>query len=227
MQLAWPKQQVEPDEDGQAALQEPDGAPVNWAALAARIKEGDESAMEELYHRFARGIRYSFLRHLGSQDLDDKIHDTFVIVVQAIRRGELREPSRLMGFVRTVVRRQVAAHIEEAVHARRDQSPIDAATPVLDRKHTAEEKLLWDEQIRVMAGTLDSMPKRDREILSRFYLRGQSQEQICREMKLTDTQFRLLKSRAKARFGERGRRRVERKTAQAFVVRVFSAFRVS
>ena len=49
--------------------------------------------------------------------LDDKVHDTFLVVVQAIRRGELRDPQRLMGFVRTVVRRQVAAHIDKVVAA--------------------------------------------------------------------------------------------------------------
>jgi len=48
----------------------------------------------------------------------------------------------------------------------------------------------------------------EREILRRFYLEEQTQEQICAEMGLTETQFRLLKSRAKARFGELGRRRL-------------------
>jgi hypothetical protein len=37
-------------------------------------------------------------------------------------------------------------------------------------------------------------------VLSRFYLFEQPQEQICAEMNLTATQFRLLKSRAKTRF---------------------------
>jgi RNA polymerase sigma-70 factor, ECF subfamily len=227
MVIAWPKQKQKPANSGQAAPGAVEAPVVDWSALVSRIKDGDDGAMEELYYRFGRGIRYSFYRHLGPQDLDDKIHDTFVIVVQAIRRGELRDPERLMGFVRTVVRRQVAAHIEEAVHARRDETPIDAATPVLDQTHTAEEQMIWDEQIKVMAHTLDSMPARDRELLTRFYLKNQSQEQICREMKLTETQFRLFKSRAKARFGERGRRRIDRKPPQSFVVRVFSAFRTS
>jgi RNA polymerase sigma-70 factor, ECF subfamily len=34
----------------------------------------------------------------------------------------------------------------------------------------------------------------------------QSQEQICADMGLSYNQFRLLKSRAKARFGELGKR---------------------
>jgi len=52
---------------------------------------------------------------------------------------------------------------------------------------------------------------RDREILTRFYLQEQTQEEICAEMNLSDTQFRLLKSRAKARFGELGRKKLARR----------------
>ena len=55
---------------------------------------------------------------------------------------------------------------------------------------------------RVMKG----ISRRDREILDRFYVQDQPQEQICQEMGLSYNQFRLLKSRAKARFGELGRR---------------------
>jgi DNA-directed RNA polymerase specialized sigma24 family protein len=54
---------------------------------------------------------------------------------------------------------------------------------------------------------LNSLPKRDREVLARFYLEEQAHGQICREMGLTETQFRLVKSRAKARFGELGKTR--------------------
>ena len=75
----------------------------DWARLVARIREGEPGAMEELYGVFERGIRYFLLRNLGPEDVEDKVHDCFVIVAQAIRRGELREPERLMGFVRTVV----------------------------------------------------------------------------------------------------------------------------
>jgi hypothetical protein len=39
----------------------------------------------------------------------------------------------------------------------------------------------------------------DLEPRRRFYLRQQSPETICRELDLTETQFRLKKSRAKAR----------------------------
>jgi DNA-directed RNA polymerase specialized sigma24 family protein len=58
---------------------------------------------------------------------------------------------------------------------------------------------------------LRSISRRDREILTRFYLLEQTQEQICSQMGLSENQFRLLKSRAKARFSELGRRRLSRR----------------
>ena len=79
----------------------------DWASLVKRIQTGDPKGMETLYHVFAHGVRFYLCRQLGPQELDDKVHDVFLIVVNAIRRGEVREPERLMGFVRTVARRQV------------------------------------------------------------------------------------------------------------------------
>jgi RNA polymerase sigma-70 factor (ECF subfamily) len=184
---------------------------VNWQELVERIHRGEEAGMEELYRLFGRGIRYYLCRQLGHQELDDKVHDTFLIVVQAIRRGELREPERLMGFVRTVVRRQVAAYIDEVVHSRRDELNLDVGVRVADRRNNPEQSAAFRQKVEFMRGILRSLSERDREILTRFYLEEQSQELICKDMNLSETQFRLLKSRAKARFGEIGRRRLQQK----------------
>jgi len=66
---------------------------------------------------------------------------------------------------------------------------------------------------------LTELGDRDREILTRFYLYEQSQDQICSEMRLTETQFRLLKSRAKSRFGELGRKKLAHRSLQSVFVR--------
>ena len=154
-----------------------------WDELVERIRAGETSGMEELYRVFSNGIRFYLYRQFGSQDLDDKVHDIFVIVALAIRGGELREPERLMGYVRTVVRRQVAGYIESAVHSRVRQTGLDK-------------------------GMLLSVRKRDREVLIRFYLKEQTAPEICRDMDLSVTQFRLIKTRAKSRFGELGKTRL-------------------
>lgn len=183
-------------------------ASIDWAALVAQVKAGEDQGMEQLYKLFSKGIRFYLCRQLGPQELEDKVHDTFLIVVNAIKRGDLREPERLMGFVRTVVRRQVAAYIETAVHTRREQTDLETGTAVADRKHNPEQEAIIKEKAELMRSALGALSQRDRDILVRFYLKEQTQEQICSEMALTETQFRLLKSRAKAKFGEIGRKKL-------------------
>jgi RNA polymerase sigma-70 factor, ECF subfamily len=181
---------------------------IDWPLLVQQIKAGSDEGMEQLYKLFSRGIRYYLCRQLGPQELEDKVHDTFLIVVNAIKRGDLREPERLMGFVRTVVRRQVAAYIEQAVHTRREQADLESGISVADRSQNPEQKAMVKQKAELMKSALDALSKRDRDILIRFYLKEQPQEQICREMSLTETQFRLLKSRAKAKFGEIGKKKL-------------------
>jgi len=139
--------------------------------------------------------------------------------VQAIRRGELREPQRLMGFVRTIVRRQVAAHIDKVVHSRREQTDLDSGTRVADPRGNPEEAAIFRQRNELIQRVLHELSERDREILTRFYLDEQSQEQICSEMALTETQFRLLKSRAKARFGELGKKKLAQRSLHQLSLR--------
>ena len=69
---------------------------------------------------------------------------------------------------------------------------------------------------------LEAICERDRQILVRFYLLEQSPDEICDDMGLSRMQFRLMKSRAKARFGQIGRKRITHSPARAT-----SAFRRS
>jgi RNA polymerase sigma-70 factor (ECF subfamily) len=189
---------------------EGDRSGPDLAALVTRIQADDTTALEDLYRIFARGIKYQICRQLGPQDLEDKVHDCFLIVVQAIRRGELREPDRLMGFVRTVVRRQIAAYIETVVQTRKQMTDLETGQIVADFGRDPENRIMDREEEQLAYRVLKGISRRDREILIRFYIREEPQEVICEKMDLTETQFRLLKSRAKARFGELGKRRLAR-----------------
>jgi len=216
-----PEARLAPEPDQAEAELPPEAAQVyaGWAQLVERIRFSQTDGMAELYHLFSRGVRFYLCRQLGVQELDDKVHDIFVVVVQAIRRGELREPERLMGFVRTVVRRQVAAHIDKAVQARREQMDLDASARVPDPNGNPEESAIFKQKEDLVRRILAELSSRDREILTRFYLQEESQEEICAVMILTETQFRLLKSRAKSRFGELGKKKLAQRTLGALCLR--------
>lgn len=194
-------------------------SPDGLVELVERIRGGQTDGMEVLYDLFSKGIRFYLCRQLGPQELDDKIHDTFVVVVQAIRRGELREPQRLMGFIRTIVRRQVAAHIDKVVHNRRDQIDQETTAQVADPRGNPEETVMFMQRSRLIQKVLGDLCPRDREILTRYYLYEQSEDKICTELCLSEAQFRVLRSRAKARFGELGKKRLAQKTLQALSMR--------
>ena len=181
-----------------------------WSGLVEHIRNGDPSALEQMYRIFSTGVRFYLCRQLGPQDLDDRVHDVFLIIVQSIQKGELREPERLMGYVRTIVRRQVAAQIEDNVKARRNQADLDSGMTLSDHHPNPERNAIERQNGELAMRILNSLPKRDREVLARFYLEEQRPDRICQDMGLTETQFRLVKSSAKARFGELGRTRFAR-----------------
>jgi RNA polymerase sigma-70 factor (ECF subfamily) len=201
------------DPNSPAATGTDPGPTFAWTGLVERIRAAEQGAMEELYQLFSKGVRFYIYRHLGPDDIEDKVHDVFVIITQAIQQGELREPERLMGYVRTIVRRQIAAHIDAAILARRTRLDVDFSTAISDLRPDPERTAIDRQNMELAMRVLQSIPKRDREVLTRFYLNEQAAEQICQDMGLSSNQFRLIKSRAKARFGELGRRRFNLKGA--------------
>jgi RNA polymerase sigma factor (sigma-70 family) len=184
------------------------GGTLDCVQIVRRIQGGDSEALTELYNAFSGGLRFFTSRRLGTHEIEDKVHDTFLVVVEAIRRGEVRDPDRLMAFVRTVMRRQIAGYIARAVQTRRDHTDLDAG--FADARSDPEQNAIGAQHEVIMKEVLSELSARDCQVLTRFYLHEQSQEQICDELGLTETQFRLLKSRAKAKFTEMVRRKLRK-----------------
>ena len=183
---------------------------VDWKAVVEQIRLGDPAGEEDLYRNFASGARLFLQRRLGTQDVEDLVHDLFVIVVETIRRGDLREPERLMGFVRTVLNRQLSLGITRIIHKRETSTELESATDLTTAEPTPEQQAAGQQKVAIMKQALRKMSARDREVLTRFYLHEESPERIQKQMGLTPTQFNLLKSRAKARLTELVRRKLAR-----------------
>jgi RNA polymerase sigma factor (sigma-70 family) len=96
---------------------------------------------------------------------------------------------------------------------------MDSTVRIADPRGNPEEAAIFRQRVDLIRRVLGELAERDREILTRFYLHEESQEEICSEMALTETQFRLLKSRAKARFGELGKKKLAHNALHAFFLR--------
>lgn len=179
----------------------------NYTDLVAHIQNGDPSAMTQMYQMFSTGIRFLLRRELGQDDLDDQVRDIFDIISKAICKGELREPERLIEYVHTVVRHQIATNTNQAVGFSRDRVQIEVQGAVAEVRTHPQRKGIARQNVGLAMCVLQGSAKCDREVLTRFYLDGESAEEVCRNMGLSETQFRLIKSRAKCRFGELAMRR--------------------
>jgi RNA polymerase sigma-70 factor (ECF subfamily) len=178
----------------------------HWADMIDGIRNGTAGTVEDLYATISDGARPKLLRQVGSQHVDDRLHEVVLIVLKAIFRGELREPQRFVGFVRTVTQRRVFAHIRAAVLSREVLAQVHFSEPVVPSDQWPDARTLAKERTDAAQALLARLCPRDREILMRFYYQEQDRRQICNEMRLTATQFRLFKSRALARCSDIARR---------------------
>lgn len=189
----------------------PEKPQVDWKVVVDQIRHSDPAGEEALYQNLLSGARLFLQRRLGTTDVDDKVHNLFLTIVESIRSGEIREPERLMGFVRTVLYRQLSLEVSRLVKSRETTSGIEAVAQAASSERTPEQQALDGEKIALMKQVLREMSDRDFEVLTRSYLREQTAERICADMALTPTQFQLLKSRAKARLSELMQRKLARK----------------
>jgi RNA polymerase sigma-70 factor (ECF subfamily) len=183
---------------------------VDWKNVVEQIRAGDPAGHEALYRNLASGARLFLQRRLATPDVEDRIHDLFVIVVETIRRGELREPERLMGFVRTVLNRQLNLEISRIIHMRQTSIDLESVGDLTTADPSPEQQAAMHQKVALMKTILKKMSDPEFEVLTRFYLREQPPERIRLDMGLTQTQFNLLKSRAKTKLTELMQRRLAR-----------------
>jgi len=176
--------------------------PSSLVVEGVRRREPDAMAM--LFAFTSRVTRPQLRGQVVWAEYEDRLHDVYVIVLEAILRNQIRQPESLSAFITTVARRQVCSHIREQVTARQKHVPLTADKfDVPDSGATPESAALRSEKTTDLLRRLSRLKPLDREILSRFYLEGQDQPKICSDLGITENQFRIRKSRAKARIAAR------------------------
>jgi len=171
--------------------------------LVSRIRGGDQQAETELVERYNRAVMSIIRRALGDATVaDDLYQETFCIVIEKIRDGEVREAERLPGFVCGVARNRVIKHFQRAARQER-LTESEKAVSLPHPAHDQLEELLRKESADIVRQILEEMTnERDVQVLFRFYLAEDDKEQICSDLGLTSLQFNLVLHRARERYRE-------------------------
>lgn len=167
--------------------------------LVELIMAGESEGQTELYSKYARGLTTIARRYCPNQ-AEDCVHDTIITVVTQIREGRLENPKALAGYLMVILKRITMVRTEDSKRRSGDEETFQVQLEIkADHRPDPERRLLIEERANVMHDALRILNPRDQEILRRFYLDEQDADTICKAMDLTETQFRLYKSRAKKR----------------------------
>lgn len=173
------------------------------AVLVKRIQGGDRTGEDELVHRYSRGIAIIIRRVARDPSTtEDLCQETFRLVLEKVRRGDVREPEKLSGFICSLARNLAIAHV------RRPQ-PLQ---PLEEEKESESfssqlagplDTLLEKEKVQAVRQVISELTTgRDREILHRFYLLEEDKERVCADLDLSSLHFNRVLHRARERFRE-------------------------
>jgi RNA polymerase sigma-70 factor (ECF subfamily) len=171
--------------------------------LVSRIRAGNRQTETELVERYSRGVMIIIRREVrDTAAAEDLYQETFRIILEKIRHGDVREPERLSGFVCGVARNLVIDYFRRAAR-QESMTEIEEAAPLPHPAPDQLQELLQKEKADLVRQVLKEMPnERDIQALYRFYIADDDKEQICADLGLTTSHFNIVLHRARERFRE-------------------------
>lgn len=173
---------------------------ANSTSLVERIQQGDSQAEREMVDRYSKGLNAMLFSRCHDRALsEDVAQDTWILVIKKVRQQELHDSARLTGFVMQIAKNQLIMAMRN--RTKRIFLSVDDAAEVSDTGPTPDQSVINRELGKAISSALNEMSKpRDRELIKRFYLVGDSKEQLCKEYNLTHAHFDAVLSRARKRF---------------------------
>jgi RNA polymerase sigma-70 factor (ECF subfamily) len=155
-------------------------------AIGARLARGDESALEDAYAAYARGVLSFVRRYVGADDAEDVLQRTFVDVWRSAPRYDPAQ--RFTTWLFTLAHRRAV----DALRARR-QPPVDVDSLrdlVGEDGRTTADRYAAAADVRTALGRL---PHEERQVIELAYFGELTQREIASAL---DLPLGTVKSRA-------------------------------
>lgn len=167
--------------------------------LVAAIQGGQADSEAVLYNRYSAKVYYLALRDSKSpQDAEDVRAETFLRVLQAIRRNQIRSADALPGFILGVTR-----NVLRELYARRAQADTIVEPDQVSLSFPSHERIFLDQEVEVaIQETIARLKPRERAVLRMHFYDELPTEEIARRVAIAPERVRLVKSRALKHFRE-------------------------
>lgn len=172
--------------------------------LVRRIGAGDAAAEAAMCERYYPRLLYFIKRRTrGDHALaEDICQQTFLKGLEKLRNHEINNPASLGAFLHGIAINDVLGE------ARKTERRATSPDVELIEKTAADSSSPYDDvadgEFRAeLLGYLEQLSAQDRDVLIRFYLRGEEKESICASEGFGSTQFNNIVWRAKQRLRQR------------------------
>ena len=108
-------------------------------------------------YRVFRMLSGSLRRQIGFQDFEDRMHDIFLLVVDAIRENRVREPGALPSYIHGVARLSTCAQIGVRARHQRLSGVLKHWETSRTGRATPEDQLAEQQRIRIMRELLATL----------------------------------------------------------------------
>jgi RNA polymerase sigma-70 factor (ECF subfamily) len=161
-------------------------------ALVVRIREGDQSAEDALVRLFSKRVSLMVLARTHDPEAAGELtQDILLAVLQALRKGQIKEPEKLSAFVYGTARNLVSNYFRV-----RGQQPKLESLSLDPPMAQASDDREHSERINIVRRALERLDSTDRKILMMTLVEGLKSGEIAGRLNLSPEVARQRKSRA-------------------------------
>jgi RNA polymerase sigma factor (sigma-70 family) len=159
--------------------------------LVALARDGDERAFGAIVERYRAPLLQYCRGFLPPSAAEDALQQTFINAHAALTRGGGRAPVALKPWLYRV------AHNAALNVARDPQAGLARLTEDIDGVERPDEALVRSERFQRVVGAVRALPVKQRQVIVRHALEGDSHEQIAADLGLSAGAIRQLAHRAR------------------------------
>jgi RNA polymerase sigma-70 factor (ECF subfamily) len=165
----------------------------------ARLRKGDSQTELHFVAYFDQLLRIKLrARRLPPDGVDELCQETLRRVISALRNpGGVRQPERFGAFVNSICNNVL---LESYRTSGRTQPLEDFHLDKTDRVLDVESLVATQEMCQQIRRILETLPKRDRQLLRAIFLEDKDKDEVCRLLGVDRGYLRVLLHRAKDKF---------------------------
>src|SRR5262249_43811391 len=150
---------------------------------------------ELLWHFTPRVYALLCARTRDREASRDLLQDTLIVLIRALRQGQLREPGKLTAFVLGIARNTAQSHLRSRMRRREEALTEEPFLPSMENAENQERE-------RHLSEALSELDATDREILRMTLVDGYKPAMISKTLGMSSDVVRQRKSRATRKVAE-------------------------